>query len=229
MTEATIFQATPDVPKVDTTQVKTLPQEVAELIGAGKKYATEEDALKSVPHAQKHIKTLEEELAQVKQELEKRRTAAELLDEIKSGIKPQDTSSGSITADNVAQVVEQVFEKRTQQQTAVSNISRVTSAFTEKFADKAEEMFKAIANESGLSVQELNRLAASSPSAVLKLAGITGKQVDVAGKVSSSVNTEGLPKGDNTSQLSARVKSGASTKDMVSAWRIAGQKIGKPT
>ncbi len=61
-----------------------LPPEVLEFVGEGKKYSNPVDALKSVPHAQKHISTLEAELAQTKTELEKRRTAEELLNEIKS-------------------------------------------------------------------------------------------------------------------------------------------------
>ena len=35
-----------------------IPTEAAELVGDGKKYSSVEDALKSVPHAQKHIQTL---------------------------------------------------------------------------------------------------------------------------------------------------------------------------
>ena len=69
-----------------------IPTEASELVGSGKKYTSVEDALKSVPHAQKHIQTLESELATLKEELTKRRTTEELLDEIKSGIQPREKS-----------------------------------------------------------------------------------------------------------------------------------------
>jgi len=234
MTDSTIFtQATPDAalvtPPASTT---TLPQEVIELVGQGKKYATVDDALKSVPHAQKHIKTLEEELASTKAELEKRKTAEQLLDEIKSGMKPAESPSafGQITSDNVAQIVEQTLVKKTQEQVVKTNISKVTSAFSGKYGEKAEEAFKTLAKDTGMSVDELNRLSATSPNAVLQLAGITGKQVVTGGgRMSSSVNTDGLAPTDQSGQLSARVKQGASTKDLVNAWKIAGQKVGKPT
>ncbi len=68
-----------------------IPTEAADFVGDGKKYNSVEDALKSVPHAQKHIQTLESELAAAREELAKRRTTEELLDEIKSGIQPQAT------------------------------------------------------------------------------------------------------------------------------------------
>ena len=232
MTEETIFnQATPDPAAPNTAASASLPQELLDLVGPGKKYASEADALKSVPHAQKHIKTLEDELALVKIELEKRKTAADLLDEIKSGFQPSaQPAPGTITTDNVAQIVEQALENKNKKQLEVSNITKVTSAFTEKFGDKANDAYKLLAQESGISVQELNRLAATSPQAVFKLAGLTGKQdVSGSGKMNSSVNTEGLPRTDSTNTLSARLKAGASTKDMVNAWKIAGQKVGKST
>ena len=71
-----------------------IPTEAAELVGDGKKYSSVEDALKSVPHAQKHIQTLESELATLKEELMKRRTTEELLDEIKSGVQPKENPQG---------------------------------------------------------------------------------------------------------------------------------------
>ena len=46
-----------------------IPTEAQALVGEGKKYASAEEALRSVPHAQQHIKTLEEEMAQLKRDL----------------------------------------------------------------------------------------------------------------------------------------------------------------
>lgn len=230
MNTETIFSATTETaaPVVQSATTPQLPPEVAELVGQGKKYATAEDALKSVPHAQKHIKTLEEELAQAKVELEKRRTAEQLLDEIKSGIKADGTPPPSqVTPDIVEQVVAQQFEKRQQQQVAAQNIKQVTSAFSSKFGDKAEEVYNSLAAEAGLSVSVLNQLAATSPTAVLKLAGLVTSQAAAPAKPSSDVNTAGIGTTQDTSQLSSRVRPGASTKEVVNAWRIAGQKVGK--
>ena len=230
MTTETIFSATPETvtPVVPSATSITLPPEVVELVGQGKKYATPEDALKSVPHAQKHIKTLEEELAQAKAELDKRKTAEQLLDEIKSGIKPPESPSVSaVTPDTIAQVVSQQLDQRQQQQNAAQNIKQVTSAFASKFGDKAEEVYNSLAAETGLSVSQMNLLAATSPSAVLKLAGFTGKATPPAGKTSSDVNTTGMEQVTDPSRLSSRVRPGASSKEVTAAWRIAGQKVGK--
>lgn len=219
--------STNDVQNQDNQQpVFQIPTEAAELVGDGKKYSSVEDALKSVPHAQKHIQTLESELAAAREELAKRKTAEELLDEIKSGIQPQATPAGSeFDQDKLMQLVDQTLEQKERQKSAKVNAESVASKFTEKYGSKAEEVYNTVARESGLTVQQLNSLAASSPKIVLKLAGLEGIAAPVAGKPTSSVNTEALSNKPDASQLSARVKQGATTKDLVNAWKIAGEKV----
>ena len=57
MSEETIFdQSTNEDQNIDTSITNSqLPTEVLDFVGDGKKYSSVEDALKSVPHAQKHI------------------------------------------------------------------------------------------------------------------------------------------------------------------------------
>jgi hypothetical protein len=203
-----------------------IPTEAAELVGDGKKYQSVEDALKSVPHAQKHIQTLESELAAARDELAKRKTAEELLDEIKSGIQPKnDIPSAEISQDKLLEVVNQTLEAKERQRTAQQNARSVAEKFTEKYGDKAEEMYKTLARESGLSEQQLNELSARSPGAVIKLAGFVTTQPNIPSRPSSTVNTESLKANSNPAELSARVKQGATTKDLVNAWKIAGEKV----
>jgi hypothetical protein len=226
----TIFdQGTPpDQGATDNQQPEvTIPTEVADFVGDGKKYSSVEDALKSVPHAQKHIQTLESELAQLKEEVAKRRTAEELLDEIKSGIRTSEITPQPVGLDKneLAQVVNQTIEMREAQRTAKQNADSVVAKFKDKFGDTAEQAYVTLAKESGLSVQQLNNLAATSPSAVLRLAGLVNGEPAVAAKTTSSVNTEAFSGNKQTEQRSARVKQGATTKDLVEAWRAAGEKV----
>lgn len=227
-TEQTPFGATtPNTEVTPPVSTPALPPEVAELVGQGKKYATVDEALKSVPHAQNHIKTLTEELQAAKAELEKRRTAEQLLDEIKSGIKTAEPPSTTpISPDSVAQMVEQALTKQQQQVVSATNVQKVRDSFSDKFGEKAEEVYIALAKDNGLSIAQMNMLSQTSPAAVLKLAGLTDAKPGVVGKLDSSVNTNGVQQ-NKPSELSARVKAGASTKDLVNAWKIAGQKIGK--
>src|SRR4030043_1329496 len=77
-----------ETPAIPSSPALNIPTEIAELVGEGKKYKSVEDALKSVPHAQQHIQTLEEENARIKAELVARRTTEEILEEIRSGGQP---------------------------------------------------------------------------------------------------------------------------------------------
>ena len=202
-----------------------IPTEALDFVGEGKKYKSAEDALKSVPHAQEHIKTLEEEMAQLKEELTRRKTAEELLDEMKSGIQPREaTPQGvEIDQDRLMQLVTQTIEQKEQQSKAKQNAQTVANKFTEQYGAKAEEVYTKIAQDAGLTVEQLNNLAATSPNVVLKLSGLDAKTTPV-GKPSSSINTQALGSTKPT-ELSARVPKGASTKDMLTAWRAAGEKV----
>ena len=202
-----------------------IPTEAQAFVGEGKKYQSPEDALRSVPHAQKHIETLESELAQVKEELTKRKTAQELLDEIKSGAQriENTTPSAEVNQDTLEQLVSSTIERREQASKAKSNASEVASKFTQKYGETAQSAYNQIAKEAGLSVQQLNNLAATSPNAVLKLAGLNGA-VTTTTTSKGSINTQTLT-GTPSDVMSARVPRGASTKDLVKAWKAAGDKV----
>lgn len=221
--------STNEAPKQDTApKAFEIPTEAQAFVGEGKKYQSPEDALKSVPHAQKHIETLESELAQVKEELTKRKTAQELLDEIKSGAQPVEntTPSAEVNQDTLEQLVSSTIERREQATKAKTNASQVANKFTEKFGTTAEDAYNQIAKEAGLSVQQLNNLAATSPNAVLKLAGLNGA-VTTSTTSKGSINTQTLT--GTPVETTARVPRGASTKDLVKAWKAAGEKVKSQT
>lgn len=222
--ELIIEPSTNEVQKVDNPVPKfEIPTEAQDFVGEGKKYKSAEDALKSVPHAQQHIETLESELAVVKEELSKRKTTQELLDEIKSGTRQEATPQAEVNQDTLEQLVAQTLERREFAKTAKSNASIVAAKFTEKFGETAQTAYNQIARESGLTVQQLHNLAATSPNAVLRLAGLDAK-VATASSSSGTINTQSL-KGTPPDALSAKVPRGASTKDLVRAWKAAGEKV----
>ncbi len=226
MTDTVFSQQTPADPSAQ--QPTTIPPEVTEFVGAGKKYADVNVALQSIPHAQKHISTLEAELAQAKAELEKRRTAEELVEEFrKTGVaQPASTAASpeSLNPDVVVQLVQQTLENRDAEQRAKANINSVTSAFFQAHGkEHAEQKYIELAQSSGMSVDALNRLAAQAPSAVLKLAGLDKAPPPTPPKLTSGVNTEGFQQ--KPTDLSARVGRATTTQQMVQAWKNAGEKI----
>jgi hypothetical protein len=200
-----------------------IPQELQELVGEGKKYATLNDALKSIPHAQTHIQTLTGELAVSKEELTKRKTTEELIAQIKSDAsKATGTPEApSIDINSVGNMVDERLANIENAKTASSNATQVADAFVAKFGDKAEEVYNSMAVESGLTVEALNKLTASSPKAVLKLAGLNAVQ-PFTQKSSGDVNTE-TRTANNDGTLTSKLPKGASTKDVTAAWKTAGQ------
>jgi len=221
LTEQTIFDQATD--QVDTQPQFTLPTEVADLVGAGKKYQSVEDALKSVPHAQSHIQKLEDEMKQMREELSKRKTAEELLDEIKSQGFPEKTSPAALDTDALSKVVENALSAREAQKKASQNIDSVVNAFNERFGEKGPEQYKLLAQESGLPLEYLNKLAATSPQAVMKLAGLENKQ-PTPGRTTSSINTTSMSSQPSTGSIKVKMV-GSSTKELVSAWRAAGEAV----
>jgi hypothetical protein len=204
-----------------------IPTEAQDLVGEGKKYSNAEEALKSVPHAQNHIQTLESELAELKNELTKRKTTQELLDEIKSGVKPAEhtTQEGGLNQDTIMELVNNTLKQNEQKKTAQTNASQVASKFSEKYGSNAESVYNSLAKDLNLSPQKLNELAATSPNLVLRLADLEPNVKTNVSKSSGSVNTEALAQNKTPQELSARVPKGAKTQDLVNAWRAAGEKV----
>lgn len=205
-----------------------LPPEIAELIGEGKKYRTAADALKSIPHAQTHISKLESELAAARDEITKATAMEDLLAEFqKQAGQPPVSPAPQVPGDAQAPTVdinaqvEAILARKQAEQVANANIGVVNQAFATAYGDTAAETFEKLAKDVGLTKDALASLAATSPEAVLKLAGL--KKLAVVSKPSGSINTDGFAPAPQ--DLSARVPSGASTKQLVSAWKAAGEKV----
>jgi hypothetical protein len=231
--ETPVESQTTEAVQTDTApKVFEIPTEAQDLVGEGKKYKSAEDALRSVPHAQQHIETLESELAATKEELLKRQTTAELLDEIKSGIQPPATTyqEPEFNQDMLQNVVNKTLESKEKERVSQQNAQSVAKTFTDKYGEKAETVYNSMALENGLTIQQLHNLAATNPKLVLKLSELSKPGEILNSKPTSSVNTEALRNqvGD-TSKLTSRVKQGATTKDLAAAWKIAGEKIKQQT
>jgi len=120
-------------------------------------------------------------------------------------------------------LVNQTLGIREQQAVAKTNADQVAQQFTNQYGDQAEATYNSIAKDLGLSVPQLNELAAKSPKVVLKAAGLETTTAPVA-KSTGSINTEALNNQNKSVDLSARVESG-STKDLLKAWGNAKAKV----
>ena len=229
---APVAPATPVVTQPDPTPATfSIPDMVTEFVGEGKKYASAEDALSSIPHAQSHIdrleeeaKTRDEELAILREQVAKSTALDDVLDSIKSnqdnsGIPPRN----ELDETKVTSLVNSVLQSNEAQKAAQVNVDSVINKGLEVFGDKADEVFHKAAQDNGLTVDQLNKLSATAPQAVMKLMGIGDKISPIPTKSEGSVNTDTFntnqPEPNTSSNIMSKV--GLTTKDMVEGWRKA--------
>ena len=201
-------------PVVTLQQAPVVPPELAEYVGAGKKYATIDEVHKAFPNAQKHISTLEEENRQLKEDNAKRRTAEELLNDIQSRVTPQsngDTIPPKVDIPDISSLVRQEVERVKIEESYKVNQKTVVDELTKVYGDKAREKYAALATELGVTKENLNQLALTSPTAFFKLAGITPQTTTRSGTLTNDVSTTRMV---NTPDVtSSRVPMNGSAKD----------------
>jgi len=206
----------------------TLSPEVAAFVGEGRKYATVEAALASVPHAQQHISSLEADNQRMKQELAelqaKLDAATRLEDVVASLSTTQQPQEPPVPAGLDEEGVLKLLEQREAQRLAQANQTAVTEALITKFGDatKATEALQAKAQEFGVDFEFMKSLAASSPKAVLSYFN-----VDTTQPTSVAPQYQPVPQQYQTPQepqYDFRPK-GGSTSDLVRAFRECGKAI----
>ena len=178
-------------PVVTLPQTPVIPPELSEYVGAGKKYATIEDVYKAFPNSQKHISTLEEENRQIKEELTKRRTAEDLLNDIQNRVTPPsngDTIPPKVDMPDISSLVRQEVERVKVEESYKVNQRTVVDELTKVYGDKAREKYASLAVELGVTKEALNQLALTSPTAFFKLAGITPQAQTKSGVLANDVN-----------------------------------------
>lgn len=220
----TIFDQTGTTPPAGTpapTDTK-LPDELAGLIGEGKKYATVEAALKSVPHAQKHIEQLEREMKELREKAEK----AAALDDVYKTVQDMLAQGGKPPAGGLAEtdidvLLDRKLQAREAQQRAKENTALVKNVLVEQFGERAADVYKEKAAALGIGVEFLNDLCGKSPKAALELLGVKSQAKPTgATPPTGSINSAAL---DLTKQppKPKPVMGGASTSEVLAAWRAA--------
>lgn len=198
------------------------------------KYKTVEDALVALKHAQEYIPKVKEEKTQAEQELEALRKEVERLQNLEETVleltqKQEQTSTNGVALDEegIAKLVEQTLTKKELEELHRKNQAEVVRVMSEKFGDEAEKVFYSKAQELGLSVEEMNALAARSAKSVLTLLGVTEtvahQQTPKTSPTQGSVNTSAFQPNPQTylGRETGSVLFGASTEDVKEAVKKA--------
>lgn len=166
------------------------------------KYKDPLEALNGLKHAQEYIPQLKSQLTdrealiqQQAAEIERLRQvelSVQQLTQVKEPTQTQQTTpTAGMTPEQIAELVQQQLTQREQQATQAQNLSTVVSTLQQTLGADAEKVFYSKAAELGMTQEEINRLAATKPKAVLTMFGITDtvKKTSTPSPTSSTVNT----------------------------------------
>jgi hypothetical protein len=200
----------------DATPTATIPDEVKELVGEGKKYGSVEAALKALPHAQSHIARLEAEAKELREKLAKQAAFDETVTALNPAAKATATPFDPAELDSV---LDRKLKERADQQAREANIADFKAAMAAKYGDKAKEVFETKAKELGVGTDFLTAMVAKSATAGKEVFGLKNATPVTTATPGGKVNTAALP--TDPSQPVKTVMGGAKTSDMVAAFRQA--------
>lgn len=199
------------------------------------KYRTVQDALKALGHSQEYIPELSQKLKQQEQELAEARAAAAKVAELERVVqslteaKPhtETPSQSGLSEEQVAAQVVRILSEQGKKKVAEDNVATVVNTVKKVYGDKAESVFYGRAQELGMTVDQFNSLAASTPKAVLKLLGLEDKAVMPSQSPTQTFNTTGLePRKDTfVGRNSQAVQVGATSNELINETRNAKKMV----
>jgi hypothetical protein len=193
-------------------QAKTTEQQesyLAKLVAVkGDNWKDPEVLAKGKLEADGYIKTLEEQLAAMREDLGKQEYSKQLLDQLQNkATAPTNVNTvvpnknnGSTNTDGNTQpqvseeslksLVEQTLTNREKESTVKQNLSLVDAELEKSYGTEAVSVIQKKATELGMSVQRMQEIAAESPTAFFALLGEQKKSFSPM--VQGSIRTEGV-------------------------------------
>ena len=191
------------------TQTETPPQEsfLQKLVEAkGENWKDPEVLAKGKLEADGYIKTLEEQLATMREDMKKQDYQAQLLEQLQNkaaetttaqtatpnnnGSTETQNTTASLSENDLESLVEKTLVKREQDSVIKQNLSQVDQELEKSFGTEAAATVQEKAKELGMSMERLRDIAAESPSAFFTLIG--QPQKTFSPMVQGSVRTEGV-------------------------------------
>jgi hypothetical protein len=193
-------------------QAKTTEQQesyLAKLVAVkGDNWKDPEVLAKGKLEADGYIKTLEEQLAAMREDLGKQEYSKQLLDQLQNKataptnvntVVPKknngstDTDGNTqpqVSEESLKSLVEQTLTNREKESTVKQNLSLVDTELEKAYGTEAVSVIQKKATELGMSVQRMQEIAAESPTAFFALLGEQKKSFSPM--VQGSIRTEGV-------------------------------------
>jgi len=191
-------------------QQETTPSEsyLQKLVEAkGENWKDPEVLAKGKLEADGYIKTLEEQLAQMREDLKKQEYQAQVLEQLQNkaaetteaktgvpnnngSVKDQNTTA-NLSEEDLKSLVEKTLSQREKDAVIKQNLAQVDKALEESFGTEALTVVQQKAQELGMSLERMKDIAAESPNAFFALIGEKPKQPSNP-MIQGSVRTEGV-------------------------------------
>ena len=191
------------------TTSETQPQEsfVQKLVEAkGENWKDPEVLAKGKLEADGYIKTLEDQLSQMREDMKKQDYQAQILEQLQNkaaetttaqtatpnnnGSTETQNTTASLSENDLESLVEKTLVKREQDSVIKQNLAQVDQELVNSFGTEAPAKVQEKAQELGMSIERLRDIAAESPSAFFTLIG--QQQQTFSPMVQGSVRTEGV-------------------------------------
>jgi hypothetical protein len=176
-----------------TTETQTTEDWLAKVVETkGESFKDVQVLAKSKLEADRYIKSLEDQVKQLREETVKSDYAEKILATLQSKAQaPTATTSDTkpeISEEVIKSLVEQTLTQREKQSTADQNVSKVQQELMAKYGTEAKAYVERRAAELGMSFERMSALAAESPSAFMALLGEPTKK-DSKPLTQGSLNT----------------------------------------
>ena len=189
-----------------------------------RKYKDIDSALKALKHSQEYIPDIKGRLDATTAENEELKAQADKLSNLESIVEkltakevpPATPASAGLDEQTVEQLLEQKLTQRDKDLTERGNLKEVTDALAAQYGTEAEKTFYDKATELGLDKDSFEKLAKTSPKAVLKFF----PENKPAPRVSTGHNSAGIftstpEDGGTLKPPTESVLAGASTRDIL--------------
>ena len=191
------------------TQTEAQPQEsfLQKLVEAkGENWKDPEVLAKGKLEADGYIKNLEDQIAQMREDIKKQDYQAQILEQLQNkaaetttaqtatpndnGSTETQNTTASLSENDLESLVEKTLVKREQDSVIKQNLSQVDQELVNSFGTEAEATVRKKAEELGMSLSRLRDIAAESPTAFFSLIG--QPQKTFSPMVQGTVRTEGV-------------------------------------
>jgi len=171
------------------------------LVYGDRVFSSEEEIIKKMLNADAFIDQLKDENKALREQLEALKSELTTLKEQQTMIDPMqnvqgqevETPSAPVSEEALAQLVENMLQKKQQETVLQKNIREAEEAFIAKYGDKAQEVLLAKTKELGITLEHAQQLAATSPQAFKKLL------LDGEGSAPATPSFQDVPKVNPTS------------------------------